>query len=368
MSGVKRGTAGRLLSVTGVVAGAVAILLTLPSTAGALTIGANLNRPANATYGCETVPGVNAFGGRLFLPSGQTSCTYMPSGSLGNFSEGTAAPSGASIATRVQIKAGNVTGPMRITVSRQLGSTTVGYTCCHFAGQSQVFTPRRNGITTVNVRLPLLSEVDGVNGVITQDYLAISVLAPGVPIPAHEIGNPGDINSPFAAGFFPHIGPGQSRTDSHGLGGVQPLIRAEVIPICGLGAGAAGVSSGRVGDGREVSSAGPCRAALGTGAGTRRGGAIRIPLVCNLTIACRGRLVLQNRRSPGAAAVSAKRRTYAAGRFKVGAGRKGSARFKLTRRGKALLRRKRRATVWANVIFGKGPNKFVTSRKLKLRR
>ncbi|MCB0828436.1 MAG: hypothetical protein KDB62_06480 [Solirubrobacterales bacterium] len=353
--------AGRFLAATGVVAGAAALLLTLPSAAGALTIGANLNRPANATYGCETVPGVNAFGGRLFLPSGQTSCTYMPSGSLGNLSEGTAAPSGASIATRVRIKVGNVTGPMRITVSRQLGSTTVGYTCCHFAGQSQVFTPRRNGIATVNVRLPLLSEVDGVNGVITQDYLAISVLAPGVPIPAHEIGNPGDINSPFAAGFFPHMGPGQSRTDSHGLGGVQPLIRAEVIPICGLGAGAAGASSGRA-----VSSAGPCRAPLGTRAGSRRGGAVRIPLVCNLTVACRGRLVLQNRRSPGAATVSAKRRTWATGRFKVGAGKKGAARFKLTRGGKALLRRKRPATVWANVIFGKGPNRFVTSRKLKL--
>lgn len=347
----------------GAAAGAVALLLVLPSAAGALTIGANLNRPANAAYGCETVPGVDAFGGRQFFPSGQTSCTYMPTGSLDNFSEGTAAPSGASIATRVQVKAGNVTGPMRITVSRQLGSTSVGYTCCHFARQSQVFTPRRNGITTVNVRLPLVSEVDGVNGLITQDYLAISVLAPGVPIPAHEIGNPGNINNPGAAGFFPHIRPGQSRTDFHGLGGLQPLIRAEVIPICGLSAAAA-----TTGAGRAVTSAGGCRPPFGTGTGSRRGGTIRIPSTCNVTFACLGRLVLQSRRSPDAAIVSAKRRTYASGRFKVGAGKKGSAKIKLTRTGKALLRKKRRATVWANATFGHGADKVVTSQKLKIRR
>jgi hypothetical protein len=369
MAAVRSGKAGRFLTTAGVAAGAVSLLLALPSAADALTVGANLNRPANATYGCETVPGINAFGGRQFFPSGQTSCTYMPTGALGNFSEGTAAPSGASIATRVRVKVGNVTGPMRITVSRQLGSTTTGLTCCHFAGQSQVFTPGRNGITAVNVRLPLVSDVDGVNKIVTQDYLAISVLAPGVPIPAHEIGSPGNINNPGAGGFFPHIGPGQSRTDFHGLGGLQPLIQAEVTPICGTGAGAARTATDRSEVSRRaVSSAGRCAPPFGTGTGARRGGKLRIPLVCNVTVACRGRLVLQNRRSRNAALVSTKRRTYAAGKFKVAAGRKGSARFKLTRKGKALLRKKRRATVWANATFGMGSDKVVTSQKMKIRR
>lgn len=369
MAAVKRGTAGRFLAATGVAAGAVALLFALPSTAGALTVGADLNRPANATYGCELKPGVTALGGRQFLPSGQTSCTYMPTGSLGNFSEGTAAPSGFSVATRVRVKVGNVTGPMRITVSRQLGSTSVGLTCCHFAGQSQVFTPRRNGITTVNVRLPLRSEVDGVNGQVIQDYLAISVLAPGVPIPAHEIGNPGNINNPGAGGFFPHIGPGQSRVDFNGLGGLQPLIRAEVIPVCGLAAGAARAGSSQAGSTELAdSSAGPCAAPLGTSTGRRRGGAIRVPLVCNVTITCRGRLVLQSRRNPAGASASAKRRTYAAGNFKVGAGRQKTANFKLTRAGKALLRKKRSAKVWANATFGKGADKLVSSRRLKIKR
>ena len=252
----------------------------------------------------------------------------------------------------------------------QLGSKTVGFTCCHFAGQSQVFTPGRNGITTVNVRLPLVSEVDGVNGLITQDYLAISVLAPGVPIPANEIGNPGNLSNPGAGGFFPHIRPGESRVDLSGLGGLQLLIRAEVTPICVGGAGAAGTAAGRAGTaGHAVTAAGGrCAPLFGTGSGNRRGGSVRIPLVCNVTITCSGRLVLQDRRSPNAAIVSAKRRTYAAGKFKVGAGQKGSAKFKLTRPGKALLRRQRRATVWANATFGKGSGKVVTSQKLKIRR
>ncbi|MBK5110445.1 MAG: hypothetical protein JJE10_03655 [Thermoleophilia bacterium] len=58
----------------------MALLSVLPVAASGLTIGADLNRPADATYGCELVPSITALGGRQFFPSGQTSCTYVPTG------------------------------------------------------------------------------------------------------------------------------------------------------------------------------------------------------------------------------------------------------------------------------------------------
>ncbi len=41
-----------------------------------------------------------------------------------------------------------------------------------------MFTPGRNGVTSVPVRLPLESSIDPVNGISTQDYVGLTVLAP----------------------------------------------------------------------------------------------------------------------------------------------------------------------------------------------
>ena len=353
------------------IAVAAVAMLSAAEHAGAQTIGANFNRPANVQYGCELVPSVTFDGFRQFFPSGVSTCTYLPSIAFGNFSESTAAPSGLSVVTRIQVKTGPRVGPMRAAIIRQLGSTTVGLTCCHFAGQSQVFTPRRNGVTSVPVRLPLESSIDPANGISTQDYVGLTVLAPNVPIPGHE---PGGVvtnlspNNPNAGGFFPHIGPNSGpRVDQNGIGGLQILIRATLSRICGTGAaaGTAEVPS----DGASASANG-CSPALAVGVGNRSGSSLRIPLTCNISLLpCSGRVQLQSRSNPNAFdAAKSKRATYASGKVKVGTGKRKTVKLKLTKQGKKLLKRKKKVRVWANVTFGKGAQKVISTQKTKIKR
>lgn len=354
----------------GIAVAAVAMLSSAEH-AGAQTIGANFNRPANVQYGCELVPSLTFNGFRQFFPSGVTTCTYLPSIAFGNFSESTAAPFGLSVVTRIQVKTGPRVGPMRATIIRQLGSTSVGLTCCHFAGQSQVFTPGRNGVTSVPVRLPLESSIDPVNGISTQDYVGLTVLAPNVPIPAHE---PGGVvtelspNNPNAGGFFPHIGPASGpRVDQNGIGGLQILIRATLTRICGTGAAA---GTAEVPSGGARASANGCSPALDAGIGNRSGSSVRIPFTCNISLLpCNGRVQLQSRSNPKAFdAAKKKRTTYASGKVNVGTGMKKTVKLKLTKQGKKLLRRKKKLKVWANISFGKGAQKVISTQKTKVKR
>lgn len=357
------------ISVCGIVA-AIAVVSSVEQ-AGAQTIGANFNRPANVQYGCELVPSVTFDGFRQFFPSGVSTCTYLPSIAFGNFSESTAAPFGLSVVTRVQVKTGPRVGPMRATIIRQLGSTSVGLTCCHFAGESQVFTPRPNSVTSVPVRLPVESTIDAVNGVTTQDYVGLTVLAPNVPIPGHE---PGGVvtdlspNNPNAGGFFPHIGPNSGpRVDQNGIGGLQILIRATLSRICGTGATA---GSAEAPSGGANAAANGCSPALAAGVGNRSGSRVRIPFTCNIAVlACQGRVQLQSRSNPKAFdAARKKRATYASGKVKVGTGKKKSVKLKLTKQGKKLLRRKKKVKVWANISFGQGAQKVISTQKTKIKR
>jgi hypothetical protein len=170
---------------------ALAALAAAP--AHAIRIGADLNRPANVGYGCETLPTTNAFGGRFFLGTGFGTCTYLGTGSINNQSETAGARGASGVLTRVLVKTGPVVGPMQATILRSTRSTSVGFACCFWAGQSQVFTPAPNSVTAVPVRLPMRLDFDDQFGE-TVDYLALTVLAPGVPIPGHDEGVPGDVS------------------------------------------------------------------------------------------------------------------------------------------------------------------------------
>ena len=63
------------------------------------------------------------------------------------------------------------------------------------------------------------------------DILALSVLAPGVPIPVHDTGNYQDISGPTSGIYFPAIAPGQTRADSFGTVGFQLLLQADWVPV-----------------------------------------------------------------------------------------------------------------------------------------
>ena len=309
----------------------VAVLLALPTPAGAqVRFGADLNRPANVGYGCEAFPTTDFAGNRLFLGSGFGTCTYMGVGSAFNFAEVPQAPA-EGVVTRVLVKAGPTVGPMQAVVLRSTRSGA-GAACCFFAAQSQVFTPQPNAVTAVPVRLPMRKDLDVQFGE-TIDYLGLSVLAPGVPIPGHDEGVPGDISRNGSTAWWPHVQPGDTRADGGGVGAFTPLIAGDLFPVC---------------------NATPIRGFPSTA--QRRVPCIPgVQIVDNLAGAAAAR----------SAGASAKRITYGRIRFKVASGGRRRARGTLTAAGRGLLSGRRRAKVYANARIG---GRTISSRRVTLRR
>jgi hypothetical protein len=345
------------------VAGLVlAILLSASPASAQVRFGADLNRPANVAYGCEAFPTTNFAGGRLFLGSGFGTCTYMGVGSLVSQAEVPQAPA-EGVVTRVLVKAGPAVGPMQAVILRSTRSGA-GAACCFFAAQSQVFTPQPNAVTAVPVRLPMRKDLDVQFGE-TVDYLGISVLAPGVPVPGHDEGVPGDVSRGGATAWFPHVQPGDTRADGGGVGAFTPLIAGDFFPVCNARPvrGFPSVAQQRV----------PCipgvqivdNLALVAGAG------LSVNVICNVAAPCNGDIRFQSRRvrvagaARAAAAGSAKRVTYGRIRFDVASGDRRRARGSLTAAGRRLLGGRRRAKVYANARIG---GRLVSSRRVTLKR
>jgi hypothetical protein len=325
-----------------------AVLFATPQ-ATADTIGSDLNRTPSAAYGCEVMPGSDMFGGRFFYATGQTSCTYLAVPAGGPEIPAATFPGG--ILTSVSVRTGPVTGPMRATIL-QATRSDYGFQCCHFAGESAVFTPAANTITTVPVRLPMRNDLNPDFGE-TVDYLALTVLAAGVPIPMQDLGGG---SAPMASGFFPHVSPGQSRVDGAGLGGLVPLIQGEFQPTCsGRAVGAAAAAD------RQLRRASSCLTGL-TAVGSRarlRSGRAHMVVDCNVAFGCSGVARLQMK--------SSGRATLASANVAIGAGQTVALSPKLTRKGRALVKGKR--TLWLNATLTAPDGKqYVVSSRVTLKR
>jgi hypothetical protein len=330
------------------------LVLAAPQVAGAQTIGANLARPANAAYGCEALPTTDAFGRRFFQPTGAATCTYVGTGSISGQGEVAQARFPGGVVTRVRVKAGPVVGPVQVTVLRAMrGFGGVRFSCCFFAGASQVFTPAPNAVTSVAVRLPMRNDITPNVGE-TVDYLGLTVLAPGVPIPMHEIGNPGDVSGPGGLAFFPHVDAANAanagRPDYNGVGGLVPLVQGDFVRLCN---GRAVGARARAAQGRCL----PGIAAIGARA-SLRGGRLVVRLVCNAGFPCAGSLRVQPRSRGGA--------TLARGTVNVPPGGRQSVRARVSRAGRRALRRGARR--WLNVRVGTPSGQdAVVSTRLRIR-
>ena len=217
----------------GVVLAVAVALLAVPHTAGAQLLGGRLDRSANSTFACDVMPATGAYGERFLLPTGVSTCTYLAVGSLRDTSLQVAAPT-TGVVTRVRVKVGPRTGPMRITVLRAIRSSVAGFACCFHQGESRVFTPAANRVTEVAVNLPMVATFDPDPNVgEAVDRLALTVLGPGVPVPAHDFGQAGDTTKPGSLAFFPHVRPGDVRVDGAGLGAITPLLNADFTPAGG---------------------------------------------------------------------------------------------------------------------------------------
>lgn len=305
------------------------------------TFGADLSRPANAPFGCDSHP-VGTF--RVFNPD-PNSCTWSSSGSLTIPPTESPIVPGDGTVTTVRVKTGPTggglqgTGPMQVVVLRSLGSGGGGAQCCLIPVASQVFTPAENAITSVAVNLPV--ENNNTGGINTLDSLGLSVVAPGVRIPAYYDGG-GDLTSSV---FSPAVQVGTQNVNRNGSSGAKLLINADWIP--------AGAAPPIV---------------LGTRTAPVRSGRALVDLVCGADAACRGIARLLGGTGAATAAVSqagaAKRAVYGSRRFELAAGQRARVKVKLSKRGRALIRRRKRPKVRLEIRL-KGAKKIVGKLTLK---
>jgi hypothetical protein len=335
---------------------AALVLITAAPAEAQIRFGANLNRPANVAYGCEAFPTTDFAGNRFFLASGFPTCTYMGGLSATSFAESPQAPA-EGVVVRVLVKTGPQVGPMRAVILRATRSTSVGFACCFFAAESQVFTPQPNTTTAVPVRLPMRKDFD-VNFGETVDYLGISVLAPGVAIPGHDEGVPGDISRNSSTAWFPHVQPGDTRADGGGVGAFTPLIAGDMFPVCNPAPIRGFPTTAQAGV--------PCIPGLQIvdSLAVVAGAGVFVNVICNIAAPCNGDIRFQSRRVRVAAA-GARRVTYGRIRFRVASGERRRVRGRLTAAGRRLLGGRRRVKAYANTRIG---GRVIASRRVTLRR
>ncbi len=343
-----------------VAASAIALLASVPASASATTFGADLNNAPNNPTTCGE--GISPY---LTAPMGSPSCMYF-SGAPGPSSY---APASGTL-TAVHVRVGATTGPMQVMILRSLYQNKAGdpghpyFACCFVERYGPVFTPQANTVTTVATNLPVVEEptpaADDFSTNAAGDFLALSVLAPNVPIPAF-----GDGRSAFA-GYYPAPseatapapGPTPLTAATDGFG-AQVLLSADLE-----GAAAAGT---------PISAPGPAPAApqlapppipsiaLPKLTIPVKNGTATVPVQC-LVLNCAGVIDLQNAQLAGAASAASKKKkpktvSFGTARFSLKANTTGKVKVKLDRAGRKLLKSHSKVKVWANVRFTAGGGK-----------
>lgn len=332
--------------------------------------GSNLNRVPNVTQGCDvtlTPPD--------YYPTFARSCTYWTVGSYESIAESHIVPSGRSTLTAGRVRVGPTTGPMQFIVMRYLKepSSSDPAGCCFPVGNSGVFTPTPNSVTEVPMNVPVRNEIDQATGIANFDTLAISVLAPNVPIPAYYTGSTTSNSSPFSGVFWPHVAPGTERTDQGGFRGYQILINGEYVPAS-TGGGGGGGGGGTTTTTPAPTTPSPSTPAPSPGGGpsggtgnaltlsaskaTVRGSKLTLPFTCNLTEVCNGYVKLQEKSAYARSEIGESTtrdsggKLYASEAFEVPAGSSANIPFELYTAARKLFKKKRSIPVVANIEAG----------------
>lgn len=197
---------------------AAAALLAAAPAAGARSFGANLARAANNTATCQS----------LIFFQRVPSCSWTTSGGPTSVRESLLVP-GSGTVTRVRIKVGPRTGPMRIAVLQSLRKENSGEAaCCIGRRQTKVFRPRPNAITSIAVRLPVSVTFNRKSRIYAFDSLFLTMENASTPIPANV--NPSGAGN-CSGGWFPAVRPGQENfTGPYGVCGATILLRADWTP------------------------------------------------------------------------------------------------------------------------------------------
>jgi hypothetical protein len=355
-------TGGQRLAV---VASALALIACVPTAAAAATFGADLNNAPNNPTTCGE--GIFPY---FSAPMGSPSCMYF-SGAPGPSSY---APASGTV-TAVHVRVGAVTGPMQAVIMRSIYQNKAGdpghpyFACCFVERYGPVFTPQANTVTTVATSLPVTEEPtpgpDDFSTTAAGDFIALSVLASNVPIPAF-----GDSRSGYS-GYYPAPSEGSTPAPSpnpltaatDGFG-AQVLISADLETGGGAPAG---------GGAAPAPTPAPAQAPLPSIAFPKltipvKNGTATVPIQC-LVVNCAGVLNLQNAQPAGAAGVASKKKakkpklvSYGTTGFSLKAGTTGKIKVKLNAAGRKLVKAHKQIKVWANVRFTAGSGRAKSTR------
>ncbi len=354
---------GHLRRVSRVISLTVAASLTVPTTVLAATFGADLNNAPTNTVTCGD--GVFPY---YSAPMGSQSCLYFSGSAVAS----PYAPVSGTV-TAVHVRVGPVTGPMQIVVMRSLYQNKAGdpghpyFACCFVERYGPTFTPEANTVATVKTNLPMTEEPtpppEDFSTNAAGDFLALSVLAPNVPIPATT-----DAQSGYS-GFYPAPTEGTvtapspnplfASTDGTG---VQILISGDLE-----GGGGAGGSGTKGADAPANPTPTPPalqqifpslvfpKLTLPVSKGR-----VALPLQCT-GANCIGNVLLQNAEQPGATIARAKKRKgkkhlgvviYGSAAVNIPAGAKGTVTLKLNATGKKATKGHKSVKAWANFMLG----------------
>lgn len=311
---------------------------------GPVTFGANLGQGPDVTFGCDVIP--FEFSGPA---AGGPSCTWgSPLFDVGSVAAGGLNVPGTGTVYQVKLRVGTSTGPMQLVVLRTLfdPNDVVNNQCCVAQARSSVFTPVANGITTLNVDLPVGEEDSPTATVDYLDQVGLSVLEDGVAIPLiNETSLPvnaqpvDDYNQPAMG-----LGASQHAADPDGYA---------------LDMQAAWYPPGQS----------PATAVIPAQPVTVNGSNALVPVDCSLA-PCAGTVTVQGQpvaKKARAAAGKSKTVTYASGTFNLTAGASRSVPAKLSSQGRALAHKHTRLKVTIIVkLTNVSPAKTVT-RTVKLR-
>lgn len=115
-------------------------------------------------------------------------------------------PTADGTVVSANIRVGPVTGPMRFVKARILYSNNTGQVCCSVEQYGPIFTPQANAISTVNLGFVMIEDhVPGPNDdrLVSNDLVALEVLASNVPIPGTWVNNGGSVLSLPNYAYFP---------------------------------------------------------------------------------------------------------------------------------------------------------------------
>jgi hypothetical protein len=323
-----------------VLIGALALALLVPAQAGATTtIGTNLSRvPDDRMVDCTILP---PYG----VPTYQSTCTWYSTIST---SENHIVPEGVGVITRARVRVGRTTGLMQFAVGRaQLDRNKPPgqrLLCCVWRAAGPPFTPAPNSITAVTLNEPVKYVRDFQSNQDLFDNLALSVLQPGVPIPAAPTLS-GFGTTSTAGACWPAVQRGNAYCMPGGPGNYAVLFNADW----------------------DLNLSNSVR--LAAQSAPVRNNAALVPLICKLVRECAGLLQIQNAKAPRAATTAARKTvTYGSARFRIPAGKTKTVKVTLGKAGRDLMRKRSKATVWANSIVGSGTARRVVSAKLTLTR